>query len=182
MRLVSLIAAACLGLAAMAHADGKEGQKSAAPPVAPLEATGAGGEMTPISLPPIYEAGIHRFGATYAVREAATPLACASACDDAPVCAAWTFIDAYGAAPARCELKRSAGKKEDNPLAISGMATRVKQDMFGAAPALPAEAPLAPGQLKGGLADEDDAGVDLDMELATLKAAVSALATGERVY
>lgn len=171
MRLAMLIAAACLGLtAALAHADGKEG-KTYNPQVKPLEATGIDASYGP--LPASHETGYYRFGATFTALETATPLACEAACNGNDICQAWSFVHTYGAAPARCELKRAAGRKEENPLAISGIAESLKRDMIGEAIVRPADEPAAPGQLKGGLSQAAD---DLDAEVAVLKAAVDQLA------
>lgn len=151
MRLALMIAAACLGLAATAHADGKEGKTMSAPPIAPLEATGNEAVLEPASLPAGHERNTYRFGATYSVTDAVSALACEAACDDEMSCKAWSFVDMYGASPARCELKRGQGKKEENLLATSGIATKLKEAALGETVA-PAVAPVAePGQLQGGV-------------------------------
>lgn len=150
MRLMMLIAAACLGLAASAHADGKDGKTLSVPPVAPLEATGTGTLYEPVSLPRGHEPNVYLFGATYEVMSSASPLACEAACNDNLSCQAWSFVDAYGASPARCELKRGQGRKEENPLATSGIASVLKNATLGET-AAPAPRPVAdPGQLQGG--------------------------------
>lgn len=152
MRLAMLIAAACLGLAASAHADGKDGKTLSVPPVAPLEATGTEAMYEPAALPPGHERDVYRFGATYAVVESTSSLSCETACDGDVSCQAWSFVETYGASPARCELKRGQGRKEENRLATSGVATKLKTSMMGEAPA-PAYRPVTePGQLQGGLA------------------------------
>lgn len=155
MRLALMIAAACIGLAASAHADGKEGKTMSVPPIAPLEATGNKAALEPAALPAGHERNTYRFGATYSVTDATSALACEAACDDEMSCKAWSFVDAYGASPARCELKRGQGKKEENLLATSGVATKLKEAALGEQVA-PAAAPVAePGQLQGGLAEAD---------------------------
>lgn len=154
MRLAMLIAAACLGLTAtLAHADGKEG-KTYNPQVKPLEATGIDASYGPA--PASHETGYYRFGATFTSLDSDTPLACEAACNDNDICQAWSFVHTYGAAPARCELKRAAGRKEENPLAISGIAESVKSAMIGETVVQPADEPAAPGQLKGGLSQGED--------------------------
>lgn len=171
MRLAMLIAAACLGLtAALAHADGKEG-KTYNPQVRPLEATGIDASYSPV--PASHETGYYRFGATFTSVESDTPIACEAACNDNNVCQAWSFVHTYGAAPARCELKRAAGRKEENPLAISGIAESLKRDMIGDAVVRPTDEPVPPGQLKGGLSQVEE---DLGVEAAAIKAAVDQLA------
>ncbi len=165
MRFAILIAAACLGLAASAHADGKDGKTMSVPPIAPLEATGTEAMYEPAALPVGHERDVYRFGATYSVVESASALSCQAACDDEMSCKAWSFVDTYGASPARCELKRGQGKKEENRLATSGIATKLKNAALGEMPE-PAAAPMTePGQLQGGLAASEavmetvDAGV-----------------------
>ena len=166
MRLALLIAAACLGLAANAHADGKEGEMRAAPPIAPLEATGSGAMLEPVSLPAGHEPNVYRFGATYSVVDSASALACAAACDDDLSCKAWSYVDTYGASPARCELKRGQGRKEENPLATSGIASQLKEAALGIAPT-PAMTPLPEtGQLQGGLSEADAVGEVVDTAAA----------------
>lgn len=153
MRLATLIAAACLGLAANAHADGKDGKTLSVAPIAPLEATGAMQEAN-YSVAPGHEPNTYRFGATYSVVDIASALACEAACDGDASCKAWSYVDTYGAAPARCELKGGQGRKEENPLATSGVATKLKTATLGDRPA-PQPAPQAdPGQLRGGLTPE----------------------------
>lgn len=155
MRLAILIAAICAGLAAGAYADGKEERKLSAPGLTPLEATGAEAAPIPqtVITPASHEPAIFRFGATYSVMPGSTALACEAACDEALSCQAWTFVEPYGAAPARCELKRGQGRKEENPLATSGVATKLKTAFTGepdaSLPVEPAKA-ILPGQLQGG--------------------------------
>ena len=151
MRFAILIAAACLGLAASALADGKEGKTMSVPPISQLEATGTEAMYEPAALPVGHERDVYRFGATYNVVESASARACEAACDDEMSCKAWSFVDTYGASPARCELKRGQGKKEENPLATSGIANSLKNAALGEMPQ-PVAAPVSePGQLDGGL-------------------------------
>lgn len=154
MRFVTLVAAAFLGLAALAHADGKEGRTLIVPPISPLEATHAP-PMTPASYHADYEVGLYRFGSTYSVRDGSTPAACEATCADAVSCQSWSFVASYGASPARCELKRGGGRMAENPLAISGVSPALREAMWGASGAMaPSEPPAlpVPGQLMGGAA------------------------------
>ncbi|ABI77723.1 conserved domain protein [Hyphomonas neptunium ATCC 15444] len=151
MRLAMLIAAACLGLAASAHADGKDGKTLSVAPIAPLEATGTEAVYEPAALPPGHEPNVYRFGATYAVVSSVSSLACEAACDDDLSCKAWSFVDTYGASPARCELKRGQGRKEENPLATSGIALALKKAALGETPVPAAQPVPEPGQLQGGV-------------------------------
>ncbi|MFN7054273.1 PAN/Apple domain-containing protein [Hyphomonas sp.] len=176
MRLVLLIAAACLGLAAMAHADGREGRTLSVPSLKPLDVTetqwpgDAPGHRTPG-----YEYGVYRFGSTFSVKDGSTPAACETACQDASSCRAWSFVESYGASPARCELKRGGGRPEENRLAVSGYSPTVRAAMWGSvAPVAYEPAPL-PGQLIGGASgDKADAGSDTDY--AALTEALQSLA------
>lgn len=153
MRLATLIAAACLGLAASAHADGKDGKTLSVPPIAPLEATGMVNEAA-YTAPPSHEPNIYRFGATYSVTDTPSALACEMACDGDASCKAWSYVNSYGASPVRCELKAGQGRREENPLATSGVATKLKTATLGETQA-PAPTPEAdPGQLSGGVTPE----------------------------
>lgn len=153
MRLATLIAAACLGLAASAHADGKDGKTLSVPPIAPLEATGAMQEAA-YTAPPSHEPNTYRFGATYSVVDTSSALACEAACDGDASCRAWSYVDSYGASPARCELKAGQGRKEENPLATSGVATKLKTATLGDMPVPPPAPATDPGQLSGGITPE----------------------------
>lgn len=170
MRLATLIAAACLGLAASAAADGKEGKTYDVPPVTPLEATGL--TAIPVSAPPNHELGVYRFGATFAYLPGSTPLACEAVCVQDNQCQAWSFVDVYGAAPARCELKGGQGRKEENPLAISGVSPHITKSIYGEAPApQPVSLPTGPDGLKGGVASVEEAAPEL--ETARMDAALN---------
>lgn len=182
MRLAMLIAAACLGLAAIAHADGREGRVLNVPPISPLEATDAPA-VTPASYQaPDHEFGIYRFGSTYSVTDGTSPAACEAACGEAQSCQSWSFVASYGAAPARCELKRGGGRAEKNQLAISGISPRLRTAMWGEAPPAPpepAEPVVLPGQLIGGLGEaEAEAENEAGVEIAALKEAVDAVSAG----
>jgi hypothetical protein len=128
MRLAALFAAsAILGLAA--HADGVSRRSLDLKEAKPLEATEA--SAAPMSTPPGHEAGIYRHGATYAVLAGDTALSCEAACGDDGVCQAWSFVEAYGASGARCELKQGGGKAEENLLATSGVSPRIDAVVWG---------------------------------------------------
>lgn len=176
MRLVLLIAAACLALAALAHADGRDGRTLNVPSLKPLDVTetqwpgDAPGYRTPG-----HEYGVYRFGSTYSVKDGSTPAACETACHDAASCRAWSFVEGYGASPARCELKRGGGRPEENRLAVSGYSPALRAAMWGAAAPVAYEPAPLPGQLIGGASsDQADAGSDADY--AALRDAVSSLA------
>ena len=71
-----------------------------------------------------HEQGLYRFGATYSVVPAEDALGCQTACADDSACLAWSFVSAAGDADAWCELKRSGGQIEHNPMAVSGFSPR----------------------------------------------------------
>ena len=71
-----------------------------------------------------HEQGLYRFGATYNVMPSEDALSCQTACADDAVCLAWSFVSAAGDADAWCELKRSGGQIEHNPMATSGFSPR----------------------------------------------------------
>ena len=168
MRFVTLVAAACLGLAALAHADGKEGRTLIVPSISPLEETDAP-LMSPASYHPDHEHGVYRFGSTYSVRAGTTAAACEASCADAVSCQSWSFVSSYGASLARCELKRGGGRAEENPLAISGVSPALRETMWGnSSPMMPAEPALLPGQLIGGAANMEAAD-PIETELAAIR-------------
>lgn len=138
MRLATLIAATTLlGLAAQADGVARKSVKS--PSVTPLEATDASYGPGSLKAPPGHEIGRYRHGATYAVVDADSALACQSACGDDSQCQAWSWVAGYGSAAARCELKQGSGKPEENLLAISGVSPRVDAVIWGTyAPPAPA--------------------------------------------
>jgi PAN domain len=71
-----------------------------------------------------HEQGLYRFGATYNVIPSEDALSCQTACAEDAVCLAWSFVSAAGDAGAWCELKRSGGQIEHNPMATSGFSPR----------------------------------------------------------
>ena len=134
MRLASmLLVAACLALSA--HADGKPRRAQPAGPstsAAPAPLDRRDGPSGPArSLPIGYEIETYRFGGTYAAGPGTTVQACEAACGEDLACKAWSFIDAYGSAQARCEMKRSAGRAEENLLATSGLSPALKAGFLG---------------------------------------------------
>ncbi|MBK8196816.1 MAG: hypothetical protein IPK75_00500 [Acidobacteria bacterium] len=143
MRLAVLFAAtACIGL--VAAADGVSRKAVSSPDVDPLQANGMSqsGALGPAERG--HERFRYRHGATYAVIDGTTPLACQISCGDDDACHAWSFVEAYGGAPARCELKRGGGKSEENLLATSGVSPRTDAALWGvttleAAPAVTLE-------------------------------------------
>ncbi len=126
MRLVMLFAAAaCLCL--VAGADGVPRKAVSSPGMDRLTATGAGATA------PGHETYTYRHGATYKVEAGSTALDCQAACGADDICQAWSFVEAYGSAGARCELKRGGGKPEENLLATSGVSPRVDASYWGEA-------------------------------------------------
>lgn len=126
MRLVMLFAAAaCLCL--VAGADGVSRKAVSSPGMDRLTATGAGATA------PGHETYTYRHGATYKVEAGSTALDCQTACGADGVCQAWSFVEAYGSAGARCELKRGGGSPEENLLATSGVSPRVDASYWGEA-------------------------------------------------
>lgn len=130
MRLAMLFAAAaCIGL--VAAADGVARKAVSSPEMDRLTATETslpGGPATPG-----FETYTYRHGATYKVDAGTTALSCQAACGEDAVCQAWSFVEAYGSAGARCELKRGGGKPEENLLATSGVSPRVDASYWGEA-------------------------------------------------
>ncbi len=126
MRLAILFAAtALLGLAA--GADGVSRKAVSSPEMDRLTAT----EVSRGPAPRGHEVDRYRHGSTYQVDAGSTALACQVACGDDEVCQSWSFVEAYGSAAARCELKRGAGKSEENLLATSGVSPRVDVSYWG---------------------------------------------------
>lgn len=136
MRLASmLLIAACLSLSA--HADGKPRQArtadSAPAMTAPAPLERQAERRSPAKATPIgHETEIYRFGGTYSVNPGTTASACEITCGEDMACKAWSFVDAYGSSAARCELKRSAGRSEENLLATSGLSPALKARFLGA--------------------------------------------------
>ena len=112
-----------------ASADGVSRKAVSSPGMDPLTATEASrGPPTPG-----HEVYRYRHGSTYKVDAGSTALACEAACGDEAICQSWSCVEAYGSAGARCELKRGAGKSEENLLATSGVSPRVDASYWGEA-------------------------------------------------
>ena len=126
---ILLAAAACLGFSA--SADGVSRKAVSSPEIDRLTATGMSATGGPAT--PGHEIYSYRHGSTYKVDAGSTALACEAACGEDGVCQSWSFVEAYGSAGARCELKRGAGKSEENLLATSGVSPRVDASYWGAA-------------------------------------------------
>ncbi len=124
---IMFVAAACLGLAA--SADGVSRKAVSSPQIDRLTATEA--SRGPAS--PGHEVYRYRHGSTYRVDAGSTALACQAACGNEAICQSWSFVEAYGSSGARCELKRGAGKSEENLLATSGVSPRVDASYWGEA-------------------------------------------------
>jgi hypothetical protein len=128
MRLAMLFAAtACIGL--VAGADGVARKAVSSPEIDRLTATET--SMTGGPATPGFEADIYRHGATYRVDTGTTALDCQVACGEDGLCQAWSFVEAYGSAGARCELKQGGGKPEENLLATSGISPRLDAGFWG---------------------------------------------------
>ncbi len=127
MRLATLFAAVlCIGFAA--SADGVSRKAVSNPDFDRLTATsGPAGAANPA-----HERYKYRHGATYSVGPGSTADACEITCGEDAVCQAWSFVEAYGGAEARCELKRGGGRTEENLLATSGISPRIHTDFWDA--------------------------------------------------
>lgn len=157
MRLASMLLIAT-ALTLTAHADGKPrrpGSGRGAVVTAAKTPENAAQQLTPArDAPAGHEIDTYRFGATYASRPGSSVLACETTCGDDLACAAWSFVEAYGAADARCDLKRSAGRAEENLLATSGLSPARNMQVHGRAPVaapidrdqLLSDASAAPGE------------------------------------
>jgi PAN domain len=156
MRLAVVVAATlCLGLGAAA--DGVSRRAVTSPGFDPLSATGS--SMMTGDVPVGHEVRSYRHGATYKVDAGTTALACEAACGEDMVCQAWSFVDAYGGAEARCELKRGGGRPEENLLATSGVSPRIDGSYWGAAPtedAVPEDVLIGEGPTPAGAAIAGD--------------------------
>ncbi len=76
-----------------------------------------------------HEPQTYRFGGTYSIVAAADPAACAMACGSDDACLAWSFQrETGGLGPSRCELKRTLGRPEANPLMVSGVAPHLFEE------------------------------------------------------
>ncbi len=131
MRTALFLGILALSLAPLAFADGQRGQRP--PPGAmmqggpsdlvPGETRGPSG--APSLVPAGHEAETYRHGSTYAFLPGSDAIACETRCAGETSCTSWSFIAAYGAGSARCELKRAGGRAEHNPLATSGISPRL---------------------------------------------------------
>ena len=145
MRLAMLFAAAaCVGL--VAGADGVSRKAVSSPGMDRLTASETSMSSGPAT--PGFEVDIYRHGATYRVDTGTTALDCRAACGDDEICQAWSFVEAYGSAGARCELKQGNGKPEENLIAISGVSPRVDASYWGEA-TVEVEAPAPADDLAG---------------------------------
>lgn len=117
MRFIALLAAGItLSLSAMADTH---------------ELAGSATEKAATVLPG-HEPGIYRFGATFSSFESYSAVSCQSACRTNDACYSWSYMAGAGNANARCELKRSGGQIERNPLATSGYSpTKERQRLAG---------------------------------------------------
>lgn len=151
MRLAVLFAAtACIGL--VAAADGVSRKAVSSPEIDRLTATETSLSSGPAA--PGHEYQRYRHGATYSVLAGSTALACEAACGEDGLCQAWSFVEAYGSAGARCELKQGGGKSEENLLATSGISPRIDATYWGTAtieapPAEVLEGEAAPAEIDG---------------------------------
>ncbi|MEL7481826.1 MAG: PAN domain-containing protein, partial [Pseudomonadota bacterium] len=73
-----------------------------------------------------HEQNTYRFGGTYKMFSGESADECAIACELDGKCKAWSFQrETAGLGAARCELKRTIGPQEANPLMISGISPRL---------------------------------------------------------
>ncbi|MEO0882737.1 MAG: PAN domain-containing protein, partial [Pseudomonadota bacterium] len=73
-----------------------------------------------------HEQKTYRFGGTYKVIAATDVQSCANRCQLEDVCLAWSFQrETQGLGTARCELKSSVGRAEENALMVSGISPRL---------------------------------------------------------
>ncbi|MEO1406960.1 MAG: PAN domain-containing protein [Pseudomonadota bacterium] len=80
-----------------------------------------------------YEQKTYRYGGTYSVVSAEHAAECASSCGFDGACKAWSFQrETEGLGLARCELKNTIGKREENALMVSGLSPRLSD--YGNAP------------------------------------------------
>lgn len=138
MRFTVLLAAGLM-LAMSAAADGKARSLLPRQEIEPLSARA---ETVPAAPRDGYEQKIYRHGATYRLLPGSDASACEAACSGDDICLAWSFLASDGLSPARCELKRGAGRREENLLAVSGISIRPGPGI----PVLPVPSPLAPNR------------------------------------
>ena len=94
-----------------------------------------------------YEPDTYRVASPYQSLRGSTPEACAAICERDPVCRAWTLTPPTFRIGPRCELKSSPGDARNQPGAISGLSTTVRQAAAAAPPPQPATPP-APAEPK----------------------------------
>jgi len=135
---VTLLFSAVAFLALSASADGKTGPLPARPDITPLEAWA---EIPGQAEASSHETWRYRRGATYQIFRLDDPSACEAACAAEAICLAWSFVETDGSAEPRCELKRGAGRQEENRLATSGVQPERRPPTLSA---LPAPAPADP--------------------------------------
>ena len=135
---VTLLFSAVAFLALSASADGKAGPLPARPDITPLEAWA---EIPGQAEASGHETWRYRRGATYQIFRLDDPSACEAACAAEAICLAWSFVETDGSAEPRCELKRGAGRQEENRLATSGVQPERRPPTLSA---LPAPAPADP--------------------------------------
>lgn len=139
MRFTLLFSAVAV-LAMSAGADGKPRSLPLREQIAPLIASG---EMPAQAAPGGHETWRYRRGATYQILRLDDPFACEAACAAEAVCLAWSFVETDGSAEPRCELKRGAGRQEENRLATSGVQPERRPPTLSTPPAPTPEDPLA---------------------------------------
>ena len=136
----TLLFSAFAVLAMSAGADGKPRSQPLREQTAPLIASG---EMPAQAAPSGHETWRYRRGATYQILRLDNPFACEAACATEAICLAWSFVETDGSAEPRCELKRGAGRQEENRLATSGVQPERRPPTLSAPPAPVPEDPLA---------------------------------------
>ena len=139
MRFTLLLSAVAL-LAMSAGADGKARSLPLREQTAPLIASG---EIPVQAEASGHETWRYRRGATYQILRLDDPFACEVACAAEAICLAWSFVETDGSAEPRCELKRGAGRQEENRLATSGVQPERRQPTLSAPPAPAPADPLA---------------------------------------
>ncbi|MEX1252687.1 MAG: tetratricopeptide repeat protein [Hyphomonas sp.] len=139
MRFTLMFPAVAL-LAMSAGADGKVSLLTASPEIAPLAAWAEVSGQPAVSG---HEAWRYRHGATYQILRLTDPFACEAACATEAICQAWSFVETDGSAEPRCELKRAAGRQEENRLATSGVQPERRSPKVSAPPAPELADPLA---------------------------------------
>lgn len=139
MRFTLLFSAVAV-LAMSAGADGKPRSLPLREQIAPLIASG---EMPAQAAPGGHETWRYRRGATYQILRLDDPFACEAACAAEAVCLAWSFVETDGSAEPRCELKRGAGRQEENRLATSGVQPERRPPTLSTPSAPTPEDPLA---------------------------------------